>query len=295
MGNLIQGLRQNSQGGLRQGLNNTVLEGSSFSGGGTSGYTGAVDATSGWAVPASQADWTSLLAGTGIANPFFGWDCQALSGNLTDFLGGGVTSTETPALPLYQRVVAGWTRKSVQTEGGPVYIRSTSAALPDLSTTSFLVLAITQIPAAQAADANGVKSVMTIGPVFGQQAAFDLTCPTTGSASTSCTILLDNNGGGGSGGNTVVGSLNASITVQPVFLGYNKTTNLSTLVSSTDALSRAPTTAFNGKALYLGGDNAQTFNSAGNWFLYVCGWAAAAAEMTIAQQQQVVALIRQGH
>jgi len=118
------------------------------------------DATSGWYVPASSAEWTELLAGTGLSAPSFLWLCQESSGNIADSI-GGVTLTANGGGVFYQQSISGWSRKAFgysDTAGTQCY--SVSASLPDLNTTSMtalVFLAVTNTPGAQ-------RSTFNLGP-----------------------------------------------------------------------------------------------------------------------------------
>lgn len=105
----------------------------------------SIDATSLIRCPASATEWTDFLAffGDTGGNPSILYLCQEASGNLLDSIGAfnQTTSAGSPAIT-YANTIAGWSRKGV----GPSGDNSTgssfnnSASLPDISTTSCLML-----------------------------------------------------------------------------------------------------------------------------------------------------------
>lgn len=126
------------------------------------------DALSGKYVPETPAEWRTFLdssAGgfavfTTKSTPLGIWLCQEASANLADSSGNGLTLTAANA-PAYQQTVTGMTRKGVVcADGTAKTFSSTSSSLPDISTTSALVLAIVQTPASAPA-AN--RNIVAIG------------------------------------------------------------------------------------------------------------------------------------
>jgi hypothetical protein len=70
-----------------------------------------VDATRGWALCQSAAEWTSLLAGTGIANPDNAWPGQVASGNMLDVIGS--MNLVAKGTPLYAQAATGWSNTGI--------------------------------------------------------------------------------------------------------------------------------------------------------------------------------------
>ena len=68
------------------------------------------DATSGKYIPQTAAEWTTLLAGSGIPNPSLLWRCQETSGTLADSI-GSFTGTIPSGAPTYANAVPGWSSK----------------------------------------------------------------------------------------------------------------------------------------------------------------------------------------
>ncbi len=127
------------------------------------------DATSGWYVPASSSEWSTLLTGSGIANPTNAWGCQDTSGSLTSISGlGSVSLTAHGAGGSYNQSVSGWSRKAVKlADGGTSYWQSASS-ICNPATTSCTVLGLigmTATPAAErdiitAGDGNGMRGTV---------------------------------------------------------------------------------------------------------------------------------------
>jgi hypothetical protein len=129
------------------------------------------DATSGWWLPQSAAEWTSLLAGrlTAYSNPTQLWKMQEASGTLADSIG---TATLTASGSVaYQQAVTGWSTKAVvPTAGGANYwANNTDAGLStgDGPVTLIVLAAITAIPAADRdvaliGDGQGHKLMATV-------------------------------------------------------------------------------------------------------------------------------------
>lgn len=113
------------------------------------------DATSLEYYPSSPTQWTNFRAFHGIttpANPTSGYTCQNASGNLTDFMTGGVTLTLT-GTGAFQQNLTGRTRKGVScsTDGSTDRFAAAAGVGPNPTTTSQLWLGVAQFPATPAA------------------------------------------------------------------------------------------------------------------------------------------------
>lgn len=100
------------------------------------------DASSGIYCPASAGEWTLLMAAAGLAtgNPSALYLCQEASGNLADSIGTFTLTASGTGLS-YQQTVGGWARKAINTtEAATGAFINTDAGLPDISTTSALIL-----------------------------------------------------------------------------------------------------------------------------------------------------------
>lgn len=124
----------------------------------------ARDATSGIYCPATLAQWNTVLSVAGVpitlnAADLWIWLCDEGAGNLVDEV--NALALAPNAAPSYSNVVAGWARPFVGMADGTAGQRfsSTDASLPDLSTTSALLLTYTQVTATPA----GVRGVSDMG------------------------------------------------------------------------------------------------------------------------------------
>lgn len=120
------------------------------------------DATSGIYCPANATEWATVLAAAGISSggPSLLWKCGEAAGNLADSIGAftGTVTAGSPALS-YAQPVAGWSRKGIAAADSTTgNVLNTDAGLPDLSTTSMLVLAYL-IPSKPAT----AKAVLALG------------------------------------------------------------------------------------------------------------------------------------
>jgi PKD repeat protein len=107
-----------------------------------SGLNVESDATSGAYLPATNAEWTAMIAdiANGMSNPDEFWRFGALaSGNAPGVR--GIIDLTTLNTPLYQQAVTGWSTKAVAWgEGTTKGFASTDADLPDMGTDDALVL-----------------------------------------------------------------------------------------------------------------------------------------------------------
>lgn len=93
------------------------------------------DPTKGWARPANAAEWTTLLAGTGIANPDHSWDCTIGAGNLSDQI-GSLTLTAGGTVS-YAQAATGWSGTGVSgTDGVAGRFAAAAGVGPDPDVTS---------------------------------------------------------------------------------------------------------------------------------------------------------------
>jgi len=151
------------------GYSRAIGEDISLAGGGSSVTT---DGTSGWAVPASNTEWTNLLSGTGLSNPASLWLLQEASGTFADSIG---SRTLTGTNISYSQSVTGWSRKGIKATSDGAATKVESASFPDISTTSVLLLQIISLntnPAAQRSlnwigrSTGSVATLLNAGPKF---------------------------------------------------------------------------------------------------------------------------------
>lgn len=118
------------------------------------------DAVNGKPVPSSITEWTAFLAAKGLAigTPDALHLLQETSGDFADSSGNGLTLTATGTIAQAQ-AVAGWARKGfATTDGVSGSARTTSAGLPDPSTT-----AITTLLYALVTTIGGTRDVYEMG------------------------------------------------------------------------------------------------------------------------------------
>jgi len=123
-----------------------ALDAPRFNRGDTSAVAWDVDATSGWAVPATSMEWRAFLDSLGLTSqqgPGHLHLCQEASGNLADSI-GTYTLTANGA-PAYQQTIAGWTRKAVAFDGVTSAQRFLTAVGPNPSVDSILMFAYVRL------------------------------------------------------------------------------------------------------------------------------------------------------
>lgn len=250
------GLRTGIAGGIRGGVAGGISADRMSAGGWT------VDAGSSKGTPASLAEWNSALAAvSGLAgkSPSMLVGCQEAAGNLADAI-TGITLTASGTGLSYQNPVAGWARKAVQTtDAGTGTFASTNAALPDISTTSMLVLIYEQLLAAPAA----TRSSLTMGTTV-CDAEYTLT-PRNRQV---C------------GANNIIGALDPTGAVRAKFVLIDRTAGRAVLYTSQEKIAPAFGATATGKQLKMGAAGA---SSAGVAYLMLTAWFGVAAEWTDAQ------------
>jgi PKD repeat protein len=228
-----------------------------------------LDATSSKGVPASTNEWRAVVAdlALGVQVPDSIWLMQEAAGNLADSGPSAFTLTANAA-PLYNQVVAGWTRTAVGTADAVANqrFRNTSASLPDIGSSSIMVLcylAVTNNPAA----ARGVMAV-------GLASQVEMRAATSGGASALPRLQ--------GGGQTATSLVEQGATVKPFVLAFNRTALQQTLYSDTE---RLPLTfgsgAQAGKLVEFGATAGAS--PATSRYLYAAAWYGTKAEFTTAQ------------
>lgn len=227
----------------------------------------SIDATSGKRVPASVAEWNSLISyfGLSTAAPDSIFLCQEASGDLADSGTGGITLTAN-ATPVYQQTVSGWTRKAVGTTDGTANqrFRSLQAGLPNILTESMLLLgyvAVTNNPA-------GVRGVMAMGLTSVEMRAV---------ASGGTTYLARCTGGG----STTTSATESGTGVRPCVIGINRTAGSQAFYSDQETLAPAFGGTQTGELLDIGG-TVGSGNAATSRYLYLAAWFTGDAEMSSA-------------
>lgn len=219
------------------------------------------DATSLWYRPASLSEWTTHLAGSGFANPKVGLLLQDASGNPADSLSGGIAFTASGSGRLYQQTVAGHAAKGIKlTPFNGDKLESLVSGLPDVSTTSILILLYVLFPSyPSATNWGGHRSVVTIGPTFNQQ--LSLTHGDNGVTS-KCEMII------GSIVTPPAFTVVPQDTARMVLLQVNRATGkVAMTVDSEDHENTLSGAVVTGKGVIFGGDNVAE-NWAGNNTLF---------------------------
>lgn len=239
------------------------------------------DPTSGKYRPASAAEWTELLAGSGIANPSILLLCQESTGPLADSI-STFTFAATDS-PLYQQAVPGWASVGVAlTEGSTARFTNSDSGLPDLSTTSCMAFAWVTFPAPTGGYSH--ESVLTLGPGASYVAAqvaddspYYLEAQSdavivTGSTSE---LLFDGN-------------------VHPLIVQYDHTNAVVNIQTDLETIS-PPIGTPSGQKIWLGGDNGvDLWRSGGQTFIYVAVWFGAAAELDAGHRATLLTRLESG-
>lgn len=224
----------------------------------SSSFAVAQDATSGWYVPASGSEWTTMLSGTGIGSPSSLWKFQEASGDFADSI-GSVTLTNLGGTNAAS--VTGWTRKAYQTVDA-TGDRAQTSSFPNQSTTSVAVLAYISLPTTPGAERQ-VFSYYSTGP--------DARVTTTPAIKLAFS-------------SSATGTGNMGTTVHPVLLVSNHTASTISLYTDQDTLTVGWATD-NSTIFYFGGFSPSAANTN---YLYATMWQGSAAEMTSAQAQQLI-------
>lgn len=219
------------------------------------------DATSGIFTPASASEWSAFISAKGlsIAVPDAIWLLQEASGNPTDSGSSGLFGLTASGTGLaYQQAVAGWSRKAITfTDGGTGLLKSTSASLPDISTTSQFTVLLANITATPAA----VRNIITQG--------------TTTKASINVTITP--RARAVSGANISDGTTSPTGAVRPWGLRTNRTAGSTTGFTDVEKLVPTFSTSLTGKTVGIGSNGSSSPAMA---VLYGWQWNGANAEIS---------------
>lgn len=215
------------------------------------------DATSNVYVPANATEWMTALTAAGISSggPSALYLLQEASGNPADSIGAFPLTAAGTGLG-YQAAVSGWSRKGVSfTDGGTGILSSGSTSLPDVSTTSHLLLAYVSMPAAAPAAQRNLTKVGSTGA----QTRINTTPRLVEVA-----------------GSTVTGNATPTGAVRPIVVKIDRSASAAVAYSDQEKLS-ASLTGLTGKGLALGNAG---FSSAAMTVIYGASFHAAAAELT---------------
>lgn len=265
---IASGIRSGVRSGIRSGLNPSLVDGDPFAGVTT-------DATLGWRLPSSAAEWTTFrsAAGLSIANPGHLRLCQDAAGDATDEIGGvALTAAGTPH---YLQAVAGATRKALTLDAGASGDKFMSASIPSPYVTSVVQLVVVNLPATP-----GANSVIC-GPHPNGSATGGLYLA---HASANGSIFVRNNG------QIATGIVSHSSGIRLLILKYDRTNSLCKVYTNLETISptyQALTGTFTSGGL---GTNAGAVSGCG--FLYEADWSGADAEaFTDAQAAALIAAI----
>lgn len=224
-----------------------------------------VDAALGWACPANATEWAALIASEPGNTALASWSTVHSIYNCQDSTAPIVDSVGTEDLALYgsghayQQTVTGATRKGIAlTDGVTGGWRNFSTTIPDLSTTSCLILAYIKTPAS----ASGAYNMLHMG------------------GATAASVRMGTNGiiTAVSGGNATSGLSDERDKTIPVVIKVDVTAGVQTVYTLQDKI--IPTmAALSGRSMYLGSSS-----NAGNYhYLYAVRCDGAAGERTDAQ------------
>lgn len=219
------------------------------------------DALSGKYVPATSAEWASLIALAGLTGvvspPSALWLLQESSGNAADSI-GGFPLTASGTLMSYQQSESGWSRKGIKvTDGGTGKLESSSASLPDILTASMTTLLIANVTLSN----TSTQVIMAHGTTTINRVRITST-PRVQPVS---------------GANTATGTVSPYAVVRPYVLRTNRTAGSCVCTTDTEKLTPTFDATVTGKRVDLGGSGlaAPTVN-----MLYACNWHGAAAEIS---------------
>lgn len=216
------------------------------------------DAAKGWFLPANSAEWTELLAGTGIPNPIAGYGFQEASGSPQDSIGTRhLTAAGTLA---YQYTVSGWTRKAIRTTTGSIatMVNSTFA---NVNATNYTVLLIAR------AEAGGLgggtnRTLMRFGDFFNADFAVELAL-----------VGADQRLQLGNGATRITGANDPLNIDQRFYLRIGDTADTLHLTTEQEDINNdAAANTGSGTQLCFGGDNSQTWLPGTVNYLFAAVW-----------------------
>jgi hypothetical protein len=251
---LLSGLRVGARSGLRAGLDPS--DGDPMSG-------VSRDASSNVYCPATAGEWATTLSAAGLSagNPIALHLLQEASGNAADAI-GTFTLTASGTLVAYQQAIAGWTRKAITTTaGGTGKLQNVDVGLPDIATTSMLVLGY-----ARTTTIGTTRDVIGAGAAATRLASQAVA--TTGQAR------------GISNGTLATGTIDSGGVVRPWVSQIDRTASTTALYTDAEKIVPAFGATAAGQSITLGNFSAGAGTVA---YLYLAVFAGAAAERSPAQ------------
>lgn len=200
--------------------------------------------------PQTAAEWNTVLTAAGAAalTPIFGLNCQVASGDLLNTFGSSGFNGIVGGTLAYQQAVPGWTATCVKTtDGSTGWSRSVNAGIPDIASSSLLVLALNLFPASSAGD----RTIMQMGAAFGTRVGMD-----SDGSNHIVGISSPNSIAGTSTGNW--GSVRFTYTL------INRTAGISRVGTNLEILSPAIAVDPAGQEIVWGGDFSDTWNAGGS-------------------------------
>ena len=255
------GLRTGLYAGLKSGL--AVGPSADDLGAGVGNLPVTADATSGKLIPQSPTEWSNLSSNysLGLGSLLGLWLLQEAAGNPADSSGSGLTLTASGA-PSYRQAVTGWSTLSISfADAATGSLASTAAGLPDISTTSALLIAYVRMPAAAPA---GTRNIASLGTV----------------AATRTAIEMLNTGvvRGFTNANTANGAANPLNAVRPIVIQVDRTNNTTVIYTDQEKLTPTFAAGTTGKAINLGNS---TNPDANEGFLWAALLSGASAEISV--------------
>lgn len=238
------------------------------------------DATSLKYIPQSSSEWTSLLSGSGISNPALLWMFNQTSGACLDQIGSINGTVSGPfAGPTYLTTVTGWATKGILFHNGNNdKVVSNDTGLPDVSTTSMLVLMWAEIP-------NVFRGLLNVGLRGNSPQQTAYAAPVgSGNQFQVSTHAGQNDTFDADGG------------VHCLALQVNRAAPRVSLTTDSTQVTTTFDGSLNGKEICVGASDfgGGSGDAAGGSVLYMAAWFGSAAELTLTQLTSLVSLMSTG-
>lgn len=222
--------------------------------------TWTIDATSGKGVPASSAEWATLISELAIgAAPSSLYLMQEASGNIADTI-GAVPLTASGAGRSYANVISGWSRLALGTADGVAGSFGVASGVgPNMSTTSAAMLAYLRID-----NATAERSLMAFSTTASDLVQVNVTATGIPRA------YID-------AGNTLGVTAHEGGAAIPVLLVYDRTNARARVYTNAEKILPVyGAVALDGEKFY--GAASGGVANATSRFLYSCWWTGANAE-----------------
>ncbi len=212
-------------------------------------------------IPQNAGEFTTLLAGSNIANPSTLLLCQEANGSLADSIGALVFAAS--GSPTYQNTISGRTKKAVHVSASACF-KCTDASLPNIGAASIMIFAWVHMPASFGSFKN---YGLCFGDTYHHQAGWFSADATHMGA------------GHKTGAGVTAGTVDARGLTVPVIVQFSHATGLAVVQTSLETISATVDTP-SGKEVFLGGDNGSNADP-GEAFdlLYLALWTGSNAEL----------------